>query len=137
MCGRFVRAKAPEIYGELFGISGVPFLPSWNIAPTQQIVVVRMEADARAWALMRWGLIPSWAKDKKTNYLNARSETLFEKPAFRASAKRRRCLVLADGYYEWKALGPKTKQPHYFRLADDAPFAIANRRDAKVDCRFW
>jgi putative SOS response-associated peptidase YedK len=79
---------------------------------------------------MRWGLIPSWAKDKKTLLINARADTVFTKPAFRTSAKRRRCLILADGYYEWKTLGPKLKQPYYFRPADSKPIAFAGIWDS-------
>jgi putative SOS response-associated peptidase YedK len=79
---------------------------------------------------MRWGLIPSWAKDKKTSLINARADTVFTKPAFRTSAKRRRCLILADGYYEWKTLGPKLKQPYYFRAADSKPIAFAGIWDS-------
>jgi putative SOS response-associated peptidase YedK len=126
MCGRFVRARASETYGDLFGVRDVPdFTASYNVAPTQQVLAIRRADNAREGVAMRWGLIPSWAKDKKANLINARAETLFEKPAFRASAKRRRCLIVADGYYEWKTLGPKAKQPYYFRSADDKPFAFA------------
>jgi putative SOS response-associated peptidase YedK len=74
---------------------------------------------------MRWRLIPSWAKDKKALLINARADSVFTKPAFRISAKRRRCFILADGYYEWKTLGPKLKQPYYFRPADSKPIAFA------------
>jgi len=126
MCGRFVRAQASETYGDLFGVRDVPDLTaSYNIAPTQQVLAIRMKEGDKECVALRWGLIPSWAKDKKSMFINARSETLFEKPAFRASVKRRRCLILADGYYEWKVLGPKARQPYYFRMADDKPFAFA------------
>jgi putative SOS response-associated peptidase YedK len=126
MCGRFVRAKASETYGDLFGVRDMPdFTASFNVAPTQAVLAGRMVGDAKVGVALRWGLIPSWAKDKKANLINARADTVFEKPAFRASAKRRRCLVFADGYYEWKATGAKLKQPYYFRMADDQPFAFA------------
>jgi putative SOS response-associated peptidase YedK len=78
-------------------------------------------------------LIPSWAKDKKTNFINARSETLMQKAPFRVSFKKRRCLILADGYYEWKTLGPKQKQAHYFCRADNAPLAFAGIWDIWKD----
>jgi putative SOS response-associated peptidase YedK len=125
MCGRFVRKSSPQVYGTLFGVSNVPDLPSYNIAPTQPVAVVRMVGDHKACALMRWGLIPLWAKHKKTSFINARADTLFEKPAFRSAVKRRRCLILADGYYEWQPLGPKQKQPYYFHRKDDSPVAFA------------
>src|SRR4051812_34360542 len=102
--------------------------PRYNIAPTQQVAAVRASADAgrRELVPLKWGLIPSWAKDPKiaTQCLNARGETVAEKPAFRSAFKRRRCLILADGYYEWT--GPKgQKQPWRLRLRDNAPFAFA------------
>ncbi|MBI1831006.1 MAG: SOS response-associated peptidase [Planctomycetes bacterium] len=124
MCGRFVRAKAPQEYGQLFGVGNVPDLTSYNVAPTQPIVAVRFAGDQRTCAVLRWGMIPSWAKDKKTSYINARGETLGDKPAFRSAFKRRRCLILADGYYEWKTEGKK-KQPFYYSMKDDRPIAFA------------
>ncbi len=124
MCGRFVRSKAPEAYGRLFGVAEVPNLPSYNVAPTQPVVVIRMDGDRKACAVLRWGLIPLWAKDKKTSFINARADTLFQKPAFRAAVKRRRCLVLADGYFEWQTEG-KQKTPYYFHMKDEAPIAFA------------
>lgn len=126
MCGRFVRAQAAESYSDFFGVPDVPKLfASFNVAPTQPVLALRAEADDKEWSVLRWGLIPFWAKDMKTSFINARAETLAEKPAFRAALKRRRCLVIADGYYEWKTLGPKKKQPYYFRMKDEAPFAFA------------
>src|SRR5947209_20333682 len=112
MCGRFVRAKAPDAYEQAFEVTHVPSLPSYNIAPTQKVAALRRHDDHMACVLLRWGLIPSWAKDTKTSYINARGETLLEKPAFRTSFQRRRCLILADGYYEWKTEG-KHKTPYY------------------------
>lgn len=114
----------PESYEPAFAIEDVPNLPSHNVAPTQPVVVVRMDDGGKACAVLRWGLIPLWAKDKKISFINARADTLFEKPAFRATVKRRRCLILADGYYEWKTVGKK-KQPFFFRLKEDKPFAFA------------
>src|SRR6476646_7459255 len=102
--------------------------PRYNIAPTQLVAAVRATADAgrRELVPLKWGLIPSWSKDPKLGVrsINARAETVAEKPVFRSAFKRRRCLVLADGYYEWT--GPaKKKQPWLFRLKSDAPFAFA------------
>ena len=125
MCGRFVRAKASETYDDFYGITEVPYLPSYNIAPTQSVVVIRMDDAGKACVVMRWSLIPSWAKDKKMSFINARADTIADKPAFRAAFKRRRCLILADGYFEWKTLGPKQKQPYYLRPKDDRPIAFA------------
>jgi putative SOS response-associated peptidase YedK len=124
MCGRFVRAKSRAVYEQAFDVSEVPSLLSYNVAPTQPVAAVRTQDDRKACVLVRWGMIPSWAKDSKTSYINARSETLLEKPAFRTAFQRRRCLVLADGYYEWKTEG-KIKTPYYFRPADDQPVALA------------
>lgn len=124
MCGRFARRMLPESYEEAFDVTDVPNLPSYNICPTQPVVVIRIDEGKKAVAVMRWGLIPLWAKDKKMSFINARSDTLFEKPAFRAAVKRRRCLILADGYFEWKTEGKK-KTPFFFRLKEDKPFAFA------------
>jgi putative SOS response-associated peptidase YedK len=98
----------------------------FNIAPTQDIPVVRYTDAGRELTLMRWGLIPSWSKGPTSGSLliNARSETAAEKPAFRSAFKTRRCLIPADGFYEWKKTGGK-KQPYHFRLANGQPFAFA------------
>ncbi|HZZ78706.1 MAG TPA: SOS response-associated peptidase [Gemmataceae bacterium] len=125
MCGRFVRSKEPEAYGQMFGLSEVPVLEAnYNTAPTQPVIVVRMVDHHKACAVMRWGLIPFWAKDKKSSFINARDDSVIEKPAFKAAVKRRRCLVLADGYYEWLTEG-KAKTPFYFHMKDDKPLAFA------------
>jgi putative SOS response-associated peptidase YedK len=105
----------------------------YNIAPTQEVVIARklQENAPRELAIVRWGLIPSWAKDAKiaSTLINARGETIVEKPSFRTAFKKRRCLVLADGYYEWpKSTGGKAaakKQPYYITMQDDRPFAFA------------
>src|SRR5207302_8142508 len=101
---------------------------SYNVAPTQPVPVIRLANHGREAVLMRWGLIPFWSKDGKQRFINARADTVLQKPAFRASVKERRCLVLADGYYEWKTEG-KTKHPFYFRRRDDRPFAFAGLWD--------
>jgi putative SOS response-associated peptidase YedK len=98
--------------------------PNYNVAPTHQVPVVRDYNGTREGVLMRWGLIPSWAKDKKAMQINARGETVATKPMFRSAFKKRRCLIIADGYYEWKKEG-KAKRPYLYRLKDDRPFAFA------------
>jgi putative SOS response-associated peptidase YedK len=98
-----------------------------NIKPTQQILTVRDIGDGPFAVNVRWGLIPSWAKDASCSakMINARAETIAEKPAFRTALKRRRCLIPADGFYEWQKLDAKNKQPWYFTLPDEEPFAFA------------
>jgi len=124
MCGRYVRKSPSATYAKLFGVESVPGTTSYNVAPTQAVAVVRPAGDHREAVLMRWGLIPSLAKDSKMAQINARGDTVATKPMFRAAFKKRRCLVLADGYFEWKATG-KQKQPYYFHRRDDKPFAFA------------
>jgi putative SOS response-associated peptidase YedK len=104
-----------------------PLPPRYNIAPTQNVAVVRQsESGQRELAMLRWGLVPGWADDIAigNRMINARGETVAEKPSFRTALKKRRCLVLADGYYEWKKTG-KQKQPYLFHFEDDRPFAFA------------
>jgi putative SOS response-associated peptidase YedK len=106
--------------------------PHYNIAPTTFIPTIRQdEAAARRLALLYWGLVPSWAKEKSigARMINARGETLREKPSFRNAFKRRRCLVLADGYYEWQKV-PDGKQPHFIRMRSGEPFAMAGLWEA-------
>ncbi|HEX9018686.1 MAG TPA: SOS response-associated peptidase [Anaerolineaceae bacterium] len=130
MCGRFtITIKASEARDDLDGIE-MPegYAPRFNVAPTQPVAVVADAASRKAeW--MRWGLIPFWAKDETigSRLINARSETIIEKPAFKNAFQKRRCLVLADGFYEWqKGAGPKGRsQPYYFKRADGKPFAFA------------
>jgi len=117
-----------------FGFEGGPaFSPRYNIAPSQNVPVVRMaEAGGeRECVLMRWGLVPSWAKEGSFNFstINARAETMSEKPTFRNSFKRRRCLVPADGFYEWKATAEKHKQPFVIRPVDGKSLAFAGLWD--------
>jgi putative SOS response-associated peptidase YedK len=129
VCGRFtMRANLKTVAG-LFDVPEPPptVRPRYNISPSQTIVAIRPTDDAsKEWALLRWGLIPSWAADPKIGYkmINARSETVATKPSFRSAFKRRRCIIPADGYYEWKANG-KQKQPYLFHRKGDAPFAFA------------
>lgn len=127
MCGRYtLRSRLNRVLDQ-FAIETADFEwePRYNIAPTQSAPVILIDQGERAIAPLRWGLIPSWAKEASigARMINARGETVAEKPAFRAAFKRRRCLVPADGYYEWKKEGTK-KQPCYFHLADDQSFAL-------------
>jgi putative SOS response-associated peptidase YedK len=115
MCGRYVLTSAPEALRRAFAYPEQPnFPPRHNITPTQPVPVVLLEHGDRHFRLMRWGLLPSWVKDPKTFSLviNARAETVLEKPAFKIAMKRRRCLVPADGYYEWQTVASR-KQPYF------------------------
>jgi putative SOS response-associated peptidase YedK len=129
MCGRYTLTSPGEVIAEIFELVDVPeVLPRYNLAPTQEAAVVRMPAPEapRSLALLRWGLIPAWAKDPTVGnrMINARAESAAEKPAYRDSFRHRRCLVPADGFYEWKRQG-KFKQPHLIRRRDRLPFAFA------------
>jgi putative SOS response-associated peptidase YedK len=127
MCGRYTLTSSPEALRALFRYEEQPnFPPRYNVAPTQPIAIVRLVEGKRQFALARWGLLPSWVKDPKTFTLliNARGETAAEKPAFRAAMKRRRCLIPADGFYEWQAAGDR-KRPFYVRAKSGAPLAFA------------
>ena len=129
MCGRFAFHSPRELTGQLFGLAELPpeLPPRWNIAPGTDIGVVRIAADGRReFVRLRWGLVPSWAKERAIGQrlVNARAETLAEKPAFRSAFRRRRCLVPADGYYEWRVV-PGGKQPYFVESASGRPFAIA------------
>jgi putative SOS response-associated peptidase YedK len=127
MCGRFVITSPPEALRQIFGYVEQPnFPPRHNIAPTQPIPVVIIEEGARHFRLMRWGLVPSWVKDprKFTLLINARSDSVLDKPAFKNAIRRRRCLVPADGYYEWQASNGR-KRPHFIYRRDRQPFGLA------------
>ena len=130
MCGRFTLKTDPETLTETFPGFTAPaadeMAPRYNIAPSQGVAVVPNNGENSV-EFFRWGLIPSWAKDPKigNRMINARSETLAEKPSFRTPYKRRRCLILTDGFYEWKAEpGSKTKTPIYIRLKSEKPFCL-------------
>jgi putative SOS response-associated peptidase YedK len=129
MCGRFALFSSPSTLARRFGADTIPGMEArYNIAPSQAIPIVREEGDERSFALAHWGLIPFWAKDVKIGYsmINARAETVAEKPAFRTAFKQRRCLIPADGFYEWQALpGAKTKQPWFVSLRNREPMAFA------------
>lgn len=129
MCGRFTLTTDTKKLAEAFVDYELPaeLLPRYNIAPTQPVAVIANNGQQKI-ELFQWGLIPAWAKDPKigSRMINARSETLAEKPSFKNAYKRRRCLVLADGFYEWKkAEGSRTKTPIYIRLASGEPFGFA------------
>src|SRR5208282_5526630 len=128
MCGRYSITSAPEAMRRLFKFTNaLPNLrPRYNVAPTQDVPVVRSASDARELVTIRWGIVPHWARDLSigSKMINARSETVAEKPSFRESFKKRRCLVVADGYYEWQKVDGK-KLPWRYTLADGSPFAFA------------
>jgi putative SOS response-associated peptidase YedK len=129
MCGRYILKTLPQSIIEAIA-DITPPLPDWsaqfNIAPTNDIPIIRLNKDGqRVVSLVRWGLIPSWAKDPSigNRMINARGETLAEKPAFRVALARRRCLIPSDGFYEWKATG-KSKQPFFIHPTDGRPFCF-------------
>ena len=127
MCGRFVITSAPEAMRQVFGYLEQPNFPArYNVAPTQPVPVVILENGARHFRLMRWGLLPSWVKDPRqfTLLINARAETVQEKPAFRNAIRRRRCLIPADGYYEWKNADGR-KQPYFIHPRGGGPIGFA------------
>jgi putative SOS response-associated peptidase YedK len=127
MCGRFVITSPPDALRQMFGYEEQPnFPPRHNIAPTQPIPVVISDHGKRHFRLMRWGFVPAWVKDPRnfTLLINARAETVREKPAFKNAIRRRRVLVPADGYYEWQATGG-TKRPFFIHRRDGAPLGFA------------
>lgn len=131
MCGRYSQHQSAEVIAQAFEVDDVPALePRYNIAPTQSVPTVLKSSvsKTRQFKMMHWGLIPKWAKDSKigTKLINARAETVAEKPSFKSAFRKRRCLVVADGFYEWQQQeNKKQKQPYYFRLNDGQPFAFA------------
>ncbi len=129
MCGRFTLTIDPGDLQVAWGFGEVPadWVPRYNIAPSQPVAVVRDFAPPKL-TFMRWGLVPHWAKDPAigSRMINARSETLAEKPSFRQALSRRRCVILADGFYEWQKIPEqKTSRPYLFRLASGEPFGFA------------
>jgi putative SOS response-associated peptidase YedK len=130
MCGRYTLAESPRKLAKRFDVPETPDLPfdgqRYNIAPTQQVPIVRQKENAREIVLAKWGLIPSWAKDMKigNQLINARADTVATKPSFRSAFKSRRCLIPADGFYEWQKTDDG-KQPVYIRMKDKEPFAFA------------
>lgn len=131
MCGRFTLRRADKLKLERLDTSGlfnVP--PRYNIAPTQKILAVTETNEERSLSLLQWGLTPSWSRTH-SGFINARAETLETKSSFKDSFHNRRCLIPADGFYEWEKLG-KVKQPHYFQLKSSEPFFFAGIWD---ECR--
>jgi putative SOS response-associated peptidase YedK len=139
MCGRFTLRASAGVVAEQFSLFELPpFTARFNIAPTQPVAVVRVAAPgaagARELVWLRWGLIPGWAQDAAigARMINARAETAAEKPAFRAAFRRRRCLVVADGFFEWQRIG-RQKQPYFIRMKEDQPFAFAGLWESWTD----
>ena len=136
MCGRFTLRTPTETIADIFSHVSVPEIPAnYNIAPTQSVAAIRNppsnDEGGPQFAWLRWGLLPAWAKDHKlaARMINARSETIREKPAFRSAFARRRCLILADGFYEWVATRDG-KQPMYISMLDEGPFCMAGLWEA-------
>ncbi|MEM9171066.1 MAG: SOS response-associated peptidase [Pseudomonadota bacterium] len=128
MCGRFAFYSAAEAVRDLFGVHApdLAVIAQFNIAPTDLAAVVRVDDGVRSVSMLRWGLLPFWAKDKRmaSRMINARAETVAEKPAYRAAFRERRCVVPADGYYEW-ITGADGKQPYYISREDEQPIGFA------------
>jgi putative SOS response-associated peptidase YedK len=141
MCGRYYRRSDKQRIAEAYRLGEIPFdlvLPDWdfNVAPTTFQPVIRHSRDTREreLVLMRWGMVPYFTKQlsdvKGISTINAKSEGIERSPTWRVPFLRRRCLVPADGFYEWKRLDEKTRKPFAFRMADDQPFALAGLWDA-------
>src|ERR671916_737722 len=128
MCGRYTLRTPVEKLAEEFGFdaSSVEVPPNYNVAPTQEVAAVLAENGGRRLEMLRWGLIPSWAYDPGigSRMINARAETAAEKPSFRRAFRERRCLIPADGFYEWQRTNG-AKQPYYIRMKEERPFAFA------------
>jgi putative SOS response-associated peptidase YedK len=130
MCGRFVSATPPDQVAAYFGAEAPEALlaPSYNVAPTTDVYAVLSDGTTRVVDAFHWGLVPRWAKDPKigSKMINARAETVAEKNAYRSAFKKRRCIIPADGFYEWqKRPGQKAKQPFYIHRPDGEPYAFA------------
>jgi putative SOS response-associated peptidase YedK len=131
MCGRFTRSESIDVIADEFGVAEIftDLQPSFNIAPTQNLVAVINDGQKKL-VTMRWGLVPSWAKDLSlgSKMINARADTLAEKASFKNLIRKRRCLIVTDGFYEWKTEG-KEKTPHYIQLKANKLFAFAGLFD--------
>lgn len=128
MCGRIGFTRPKQVQPGFFGLDALPDLhPRYNIAPSQSIAAIRQGNQGRELVYLKWGLIPSWAKDPKDAFksINARAETVATKPSFRAAFKQRRCLILADCFYEWRKDQDGGKQPYCIRLPDAGPIPMA------------
>ena len=144
MCGRFTLTQPPDVYAGYFGVDLVKteaLAPSYNVAPTDPVYAVAEHDGQRLLGTFRWGLIPFWASDRKiaARHINARVETVAEKAAFKDSFERKRCLIPADGFYEWERIPDKPKLPHFIYAADGGPLAFAGLwaswRDRETDER--
>jgi len=138
MCGRFTQKADKENIKKEFKIDSFQdtlLTPRYNIAPTQQIAAVRLLEGANELSMLKWGLVPSWAKDDSigSKMINARAETLAEKPSFREAFRRRRLIIPASGFYEWQKTGKGTKQPFYFYLKDKEVFGFAGLWEEWLD----
>lgn len=135
MCGRFTLKTTAQTIKEMFLIEqGLHYDPSFNIAPSQPIVTIRYspKSNTRAMSWMKWGLVPTWAKDPSLGHkmINARAETLAEKPSYKGPFKYKRCLIPTDGFYEWKKCGEGVaKRPYFIKRRDNKPFAMAGLWD--------
>ena len=140
MCGRFASTSPPGALASYFGAEAPAdpdseATPDYNVAPTRDVATVRVRERIRRLDYLRWGLVPRWAKDLRigSKMINARAETIATKNAYRSAFKRRRCLVAADGFYEWRRLDDKTKQPMYIHRADGDPLAFAGLHERWTD----
>lgn len=129
MCGRYTIAAPSEAIRRMFGFRNpLPNLPArYNVAPTQDVPAVRLENGERRLVMLRWGLVPAWSKEMASSapLINARGESVADKPSFRTAFRLRRCLVPVDGFYEWKAMGKGPKQPAHIHLKQGGLFALA------------
>jgi putative SOS response-associated peptidase YedK len=127
MCGRYAQRTDAKKLAKEFKVAEAPSVkPRYNVAPTQDVLAVGETGDGCEMRFFKWGLVPSWAKDASmgARLINARSETVREKPAFRQAFRQRRCIIPADGFYEWRRTGGR-KQPFFFRMRDERPFGFA------------
>ena len=131
MCGRFTSLLSPEILAALFNVPPPDIEPRYNVAPAQMVAVIRNLSDHNRLDMMKWGFVPGWSKDLKSGsqLINARSENVAEKPAFRHAIKYRRCIIPASGFYEWSHAGGK-KQPYYIQMEDHSPICLAGLWEA-------
>lgn len=137
MCGRFAITGDLDFYAEYFGVDEVvtdPLEPSWNVAPTDTVYVITEQDGSRRLGSMRWGLVPHWAPDAKTIHINARSETVATTAAFRDSFSRKRCLIPADGFYEWEP-PEEGRTPHWVYRADGHPMVFAGIWASRIDAQ--
>ena len=129
MCGRFSQTRSTEQLADRFVVpaASLDWKPRYNLAPGQSIPTIVQAGDRRSWKKLQWGMVPSWAKDRSIGHrlINARSETVDQKPSFRKALQKRRCLVPADGFYEWKKSEGRRKVPMYLSLTEGGPFAFA------------